>query len=136
MLFKYKLKRRVLDKIRIVYNTGYTHELWVYNLKISKTGEYTWRHYNDSDRIIDLQPDKIISIFVVKQKKVFYWSKIRKRKVNPKPSVVLDMFKPKKVTPMSMRVGVEHKKLYDKVEIKDELQMVFTKGLDDNKFGY
>jgi len=134
-MIKWKLKRRVIEKLRIVYSTGYIHELWVYNLKISRDGQYTWTHYNQNNRIIDLQPDNIISIFVIKQKKVFYWSKIRKRKVKPKPSVVLDMFKPKKVTPMAMRVGVEHKKLYDKSEVKDEVHMVFTKGLDDG-FGY
>jgi len=134
-MIKWKLKRRVIERLRIVYKTGYIHEFWVYNLKISRDGQYTWTHYKQSNRIIDLQPENIISIFVVKRKKVFYWSKIRKRKVKPKPSVVLSMFKPKKVTPMAMRVGVEHKKLYDKVEIKDEIQMVFTKGLDD-EFGY
>jgi hypothetical protein len=134
MFIKYKLKTRVIEKLRLVYNTGYIHEMWVYNLKIDKQGQYTWSHYKNSNRIIDLQPENIISIFVVKRKKVLYWSRIRKRKI--KPSVVLDMFKPKKVTPMSMRTGVEHKKLYDNVEIKDEIQMVFTKGLDDNKFGY
>lgn len=133
-MLKWKLKRRVIEKLRIVYKTGYIHELWVYNLKISRDGQYTWSHYTPSNRIIDLQPENIISIFVVKRKKVFYWSRIRKRKI--KPSVILDMFKPKKVTPMSMRTGVEHKKLYDKVEIKDEIQMVFTKGLDDDGFGY
>lgn len=133
-MIKWKLKRRVIEKLRIVYKTGYIHELWVYNLKISRDGQYTWTHYKQSNRIIDLQPENIISIFVVKRKKVFYWSRIRKRK--PKPSVILDMFKPKKVTPMSMRTGVERKKLYDKVEVKDEVQMVFTKGLDDNGFGY
>lgn len=134
MFIKYKLKTRVIEKLRLVYNTGYIHEMWVYNLKIDKEGQYTWSHYKNSNRIIDLQPEKIISIFVIKRKKVLYWSRIRKRK--PKPTVVLDMFKPKKVTPMSMRTGVEHKKLYEKVEIKDEVKMVFTKGLDDDGFGY
>ena len=133
-MLKWKLKRRIIEKLRIVYKTGYIHELWVYNLKISRDGQYTWSHYTQANRIIDLQPENIISIFVVKRKKVFYWSRIRKRKI--KPSVILDMFKPKKVTPMSMRTGVEHKKLYDKVDVKDEIQMVFTKGLDDDGFGY
>lgn len=136
MVFKYRLKRRVLDKIRIVYCTGYTHEMWVYNLKISKEGEYTWRHYKENNRIIDLQPDKIISIFVIKTKKVFYWSKKRKRREVVKPNIVLDFFKPKKTTPLYMRTGVEHKKIYDEVAVQDDVQLVFTKGLDDNRYGY
>jgi len=96
MLIKYRLKRRNLEKLRIVYDSGYTHEMWVYNLKINKEGQYTWSHYKNNNRIIDLQPEKIIAIFVIKSKKVFYWSKKRppiKRK--PKPEIVLSQFKPK-----------------------------------------
>ena len=93
-MIKWKLKRRVIEKLRIVYKTGYTHELWVYNLKISRDGHYTWTHYNQSNRIIDLQAENIISIFVVKRKKVLYWSKVRKIKRKPKPEIVLDQFKP------------------------------------------
>jgi hypothetical protein len=66
----------------------------VYNLKISKEGSYSWRHAEPGNRIIDLQADKIISIFVIKQKKVFYWSRIRKP-IKRKPKIVIDQFKPK-----------------------------------------
>ena len=99
MRLKYALRRRTLEKLRIVYECGYVHEMWVYNLKISKMGQYSWSHCTKENRIIDLQPDKIIAIFVIKIKKVFYWSKRRppiKRK--PKPELVLDQFKPKQHT--------------------------------------
>jgi len=92
-IFKYRLKRRRLDKLRIIYETGYQHEMWVYNLKVSKDGSYSWRHYDESNRIIDLQPDKIISIFVIKQKKAFYWS-LKRTPPKRKPKVVIDNFKP------------------------------------------
>lgn len=137
MILKYRIKRKLVEKLRIIYKTGYIHEMWVYNLKITKDGAYTWLHYESNNRVIDLQPDNIISIYVVKQKKVFYWSKKRPpRKKKPTPNVVLDMFKPKKVTPISQRTGVEHKKLYDEATVQDDVQLMFTKGLDDNKFGY
>ena len=90
----YKLKKRIVEKLRIVYKNSYVHELWVYNLRMSKTGEYSWSHYEKGNRIIDLQPDNIISIFVVKRKTVLYWSKVRKIKRKPKPEIVLNQFKP------------------------------------------
>lgn len=137
MIWKYKLKRRRLDKLRIVFKQGYTHEMWVYNLRIDKEGQYTWMHYDNGNRIIDLQPEEIATIFVIKTKKGFYWSKKRPpRKKKPKPNIVLDMFRPKKVTPISQRTGVERKKLHDEVIVQDEVQLVFTKGLDDSKYGY
>lgn len=136
MIWKYKLKRRRLDKLRIVFKQGYTHEMWVYNLRIDKEGQYTWTHYDNGNRIIDLQPEEIATIFVIKTKKVFYWSKKRKRREVVKPSIVLDFFKPKKTTSLSMRTGVEHKKLYDEATVQDDVQLVFTKGLDDNRYGY
>lgn len=96
-MIRWKLKRRVIEKLRIVYKFGYIHEMWVYNLKISKSGEYTWSHYKQSNRIIDLQPENIASIFVVKRRNTFYWGKKRKLRTKepPKPKIVLDTFKPK-----------------------------------------
>ena len=91
--WKYRLRRRLLDKVKIVYDTGYTHEMWVYNLKIDREGNYSWRHYSDADRVIDLQVDRIIAIFVVEQKKVFYWHK-KRPPIKRKPKIVVDQFKP------------------------------------------
>jgi|SRR5210317_2553200 len=137
MIIKYRLKKRTISKLRIVFKHGYVHEMWVYNLKIDREGQYTWSHYDEGNRIIDLQPEEISTIFVVKQKNTFYWSKKRPpRKKKAKANVVLDMFKPKKVTSISQRTGVEHKKMYDKATVQDDVQLLFTKGLDDNEFGY
>jgi len=125
MLIKYKLKRRVIEKLRIVYASGYVHELWVYNLKVSKDGQYTWLHYDPGNRIIDLQPENIISIFVVKRKTRFYWSKIRVRKP-PTPKMVLDQFKPKPST---------KKDVNQLVKVSDDVHLELTTN-DPNKFGY
>jgi hypothetical protein len=108
--FNYTLKNRVIEKLRIIYRNGYIHEFWVYNLKINKIGEYTWTAYKESNRIIDLQANEIISIFVIKRKKVFYWSK--KRIYKPKPKlIVLDIFKPKPIQPLvSENISTEETK--------------------------
>lgn len=108
-IFRYRLKRRQLDKLRIIYETGYQHEMWVYNLKISKDGQYSWRHYHSHNRAIDLQPDKIISIFVVKQKKVFYWYK-KRPPIKRKPKIVVEQFKPVPYEPTWQRPEPEEKK--------------------------
>lgn len=122
---KWKIKRRLVEKLRIVYKNSYIHEMWVYNLKISKDGNYTWTHYNQGNRIIDLQPEEISSIFVVAQKKVFYKSRIRKRK--PKANIVLDFFKPRTGMSFSELRHVPTNKLHSVVKLKDDVQITLKK---------
>lgn len=136
-MLKWKLKRKVVEKLRIVYKTGYIHEMWVYNLKVNADGIYTWIHYKQSNRIIDLQPENIISIFVVKRKNVFYWIKKRppiKRK--PKPSIVLDIFKPKTSVSFQESKFVPVKKIYDQVKIKEDIKIMMRKEEQKSTFGY
>ena len=102
----YKLKKRKVEKLRIIYGNGYTHELWVYNLKVSKEGEYSWTHFEPGNRIIDLQPNQIISIFVIKTKHSWYFSKVRKKsRPKPKPETILNQFKPKPISTDTVRDG-------------------------------
>lgn len=96
----YKLKTRVVEKLRIVYKNGYIHEMWVYNLKVDKDNQYSWHHYDPGNKAIDLQPDQICSIFVIKRKKVFYWIKQRPPR---KKKIVIDQFKPK-LPPLAERL--------------------------------
>ena len=125
-MIKYTLKRRIIEKLRIIYRIGYIHEFWVYNLKISKTGEYTWTAYDESNRLIDLQPTEIISIFVIKRKKVFYWSKKRIYKPKPKP-IVLNSFKPRSI----QSIPVTSKKHIDKVNVSDDISIDVIKQKKD-----
>jgi expansin (peptidoglycan-binding protein) len=69
-----------------------------------------------------------ISIFVVKRKSRFYWSKKRVRKT-PKPKVVLDQFKPKQPLPLGK------KNINNVVNVKDEVLLEMTTNNPD-KFGY
>lgn len=135
---KWKIKRRLVEKLRIVYKNNYIHEMWVYNLKISKDGNYTWTHYNQNNRIIDLQPEEISSIFVIAQKKVFYKSRIRKRK--PKANIVLDLFKPRTGISFKELRHVPTNKLHSVVKLKDDVQITLKKVEQENSsktgFGY
>lgn len=133
---KWKIKRRLVEKLRIVYKNSYIHEMWVYNLKISKDGNYTWTHYKQGNRIIDLQPEEISSIFVVAQKKVFYKSRIRNRK--PKANIVLDLFKPRTGISFKELRHVPTHRLQSKITIKDDVQITLKKVEEDtsNKSGF
>lgn len=135
MFIKFKVKRRLIEKLRIVYKTGYIHEMWVYNLKVSKEGQYTWTHYKQSNRIIDLQPDQISSIFVIKSKKVFYISKIKERKKKPQPTV-LETFKPKKSVPFRELNFVPVTKVKDGAKAKDDIKIVMTRGRQKTGYKY
>jgi hypothetical protein len=130
-MINYTLKRKVIEKLRIIYRNGYIHEFWVYNLKINKTGEYTWTTYKESNRLIDLQPNEIISIFVIKRKKVFYWSK--KRIYKPKPKlIVLDIFKPRPL----QSIPVTTKKEIDTLKVSDDITIEITKQKNIQYDGY
>lgn len=62
-----------LEKIRIVYRNGYTHELWVKDLSC-QNGLYSWAHAYDDSRVLEVKEQEILAIFVVKQATRIIWN--------------------------------------------------------------
>lgn len=149
-----RLRYITIQKIRVVYKHGYKHDLWVYDLKEHKDGSYSWECFEENNKIIDVNPEDVMSIFVVKQKK--RWQFYEKAGIvidqfKPKPEktrpqgnvvdqlkpkneskpkstgIVLDQFKPKPEEAQSKEkeeVFSPHKKFHNKVVATDSVQIV------------
>lgn len=62
-----------LEKIRLVYRNGYTHELWVKDLE-HRNGLYSWTHAYDDERVLEVVQQEIIAIFVIKKSTRIIWN--------------------------------------------------------------
>ena len=114
-----RLRYITIHKIRIVYNNGYKHDLWVYDLVEEKDKSYSWEPYADDNKVIDIDPTKIASIFVVGKRKV--WN------VYEKAGTVVETFKPKPKTTepkIDKEKFAPYRKYYEKVSVKDDIQIV------------
>lgn len=123
-----RLRYITIQKIRVVYRHGYTHDMWVYDLKEEKDGSYSWECFEEDNKIIDLDPQDITSIFVVKKKRV--WSTYEKA------GTVLNQFKPKpKLTQPKIEKEkfAPYRKYYDKTSVKDAVQIIITQTIKEVK---
>lgn len=117
--WNYRLRYITIQKIRIIYSNGYKHDMWVYDLVEDKDGSYSWECFEDDNKIIDITPDNITSIFVIKKRRVWNWYE--------KAGTVLDSFKPK---PKDTEAKLDrdsfapYRKYYDKASVKDEIQII------------
>lgn len=66
----FKLKRRVVFKIKIVYKSGATHEFETYNFKLHH-GTYSWEVYSDKNKPMVLGADEIAAIYQTGYRKVW-----------------------------------------------------------------
>lgn len=117
--WNYRLRYITIHKIRIVYNNGYKHDLWVYDLVEEKDKSYSWEPFADDNKIIDIDPTKIASIFVVGKRKVWNWYE--------KAGTVVETFKPKPKTTepkIDRDKFAPYRKYYDKASVKDEVQII------------
>jgi len=114
-----RLRYITIQRIRIVYSHGYKHDMWVYDLVQDKDGSYSWECYEEDNKIIDIDPKNITSIYVIKKKKV--WN------VYEKAGTVVETFKPKPKTTeakLDTEKFAPYRKYYDKLSIKDDIQIV------------
>lgn len=57
-------------KIRIVYDCGYAHDLWVWDFKYSQ-GTYKWTACTGANNALCMGADHIVCVYTVAIKKVF-----------------------------------------------------------------
>lgn len=62
-------------KIRIVYKSGYYHDMWVKDLTEQNLDkELSWTHVSDDNRALDFSSDNIAGIFQINSKRVIVWN--------------------------------------------------------------
>ena len=65
----FKLKQ--IFKIKILYKSGATHEIWVEAFKV-KDGVYSWKEVDPKNQIIVIGVDEIAAVFQVGIKYKFF----------------------------------------------------------------
>ena len=49
-------------KLKIVFKSGYTHEVWVKDLQMTAEKALEWEHVEDDNQILEFSPDEISAI--------------------------------------------------------------------------
>lgn len=60
-------------KLKIVFKSGYTHELWVKDLKITDDKSLEWEHVEDDNQFLEFSPDEISAIIRIGDRTKTVW---------------------------------------------------------------
>lgn len=60
-------------KLRIVFKSGYTHELWVKDLQMTDGNSLEWEHVEDNNQFVEFSPDDIAAIIRVGKRTKTVW---------------------------------------------------------------
>jgi hypothetical protein len=60
-------------KLKIIFKSGYTHEFWVKDLKMSEGNALEWEHIDDENQFLEFSPDDIAAIVRIGSRKKTVW---------------------------------------------------------------
>ena len=60
-------------KIKIVFKSGYTHETWVKDLRMTPEKALEWEHVEDDNQFLEFSPDDISAIIQVGERSKTVW---------------------------------------------------------------
>lgn len=60
-------------KLKIVFKSGYTHELWVKDLQMTAGNSLEWEHVEDNNQFVEFSPDDIAAIIRVGKRTKTVW---------------------------------------------------------------
>lgn len=60
-------------KLKIVFKSGYTHELWVKDLQMTDGNSLEWEHVEDNNQFVEFSPDDIAAIIRVGKRTKTVW---------------------------------------------------------------
>lgn len=60
-------------KLKIVFKSGYTHELWVKDLQMTDGNSLEWEHVEDNNQFVEFSPDDIAAIILVGKRTKTVW---------------------------------------------------------------
>lgn len=49
-------------KIRLVFKSGYTHDMWIKDLKMTPENSLEWEHIEEDNSLLEFSPDQIEAI--------------------------------------------------------------------------
>jgi len=60
-------------KLKIVFKSGYTHEVWVKDLQMTAEKALEWEHVEDDNQILEFSPDEISAIIRIGKRTKTVW---------------------------------------------------------------
>lgn len=60
-------------KLKIVFKSGYTHEVWVKDLKMTAEKNLEWEHVEDDNQFLEFSPDEISAIIRIGKRTKTVW---------------------------------------------------------------
>lgn len=60
-------------KLKIVFKSGYTHEVWVKDLKMTAEKTLEWEHVEDDNQFLEFSPDEISAIIRIGKRTKTVW---------------------------------------------------------------
>ena len=60
-------------KLKIVFKSGYTHEVWVTDLKMTAEKNLEWEHVEDDNQFLEFSPDEISAIIRIGKRTKTVW---------------------------------------------------------------
>jgi len=60
-------------KIKIVFKSGYTHDVWVKDLKMTAEKTLEWEHVDDENQFLEFSPDQIEAIIRIGKRTKTVW---------------------------------------------------------------
>jgi hypothetical protein len=60
-------------KIKLVFKSGHTHEMWIKDLQQTPEGSLEWEHIEDDNSLLEFSPDEIAAILRVGSRTKTVW---------------------------------------------------------------
>jgi hypothetical protein len=60
-------------KLKLVFRSGYEHEMWVKDLQTSPDGRIEWEHCDDDNSLLEFSPDDVCCILRIGSRTKTVW---------------------------------------------------------------
>lgn len=60
-------------KLKIVFKSGYTHDLWVKDLNMTADKSLEWEHVEEDNQFLEFSPDEISAIIRIGDRTKTVW---------------------------------------------------------------
>ena len=66
-------KNETQIKIRLVFKSGHTHDMWIKDLEKNADNTLEWEHLEDDNSLLEFSPDEIAAIIRVGSRTKTVW---------------------------------------------------------------
>mgnify|MGYP001277562075 CR=1 FL=1 len=66
-------KNQKQTKLKIVFKSGFTHDLWVKELSVTAEKTLEWEHVDEDNQFLEFAPDDISAIIQIGERNKTVW---------------------------------------------------------------